>query len=187
MSHELPAKFRPKFAASSHTCCANVARHSRNKIANFLHFATVARVSRDIRATFARHVMRTPGEFWPKFRQGVRATFVQHSCDIRANVVQFFFRNLVTKCLNYVAICSQFILNSFAILSRSARGPRAVRACLAPVNVRFSFLSSIRHKFSCNRSPTPFTNCLTFLALSDSRKLKLRRVRDGFETPATTL
>ena len=88
---------------------ASVARHVCELPANVgLNFAAS---SCDVRATFVRHSC------------DIRATFAQHSCECRAiflsQLVQFFCRNLVTKCLNYVAICSQFILNSFAILSRS--------------------------------------------------------------------
>ena len=74
--------------------------------------------------------------------------------------------NLVTECLSYVAVCSQFIYNSFAMLSRS-------------------FLSRIGLKLIsqvANSSQSCHMFCTFWLM-----ETQLRRVPDGFETPATTL
>ena len=158
MSHELPVKFRPKFAGSSHTCRANVAQQ------NFEFFAL---------ATVARHVCELPAIFG--------LNFAGSSCDIRANVVQFFCRNLATKCLNYVAICSQFICNFVAL--------PGVPGQFAPVSrpeCQILIFVSNQSQFSCiGRQPlTKLSHISRTFWLTET---KLRRVRDGFETPATTL
>ena len=86
----------------------------------------------DIRAT----CVRTPGEFWPKFRRefvrhscNIRATFVQHSCDIRERVV-----STNSVCLQLVASCRSPV-RYYLKLERGEEGRHGVYGVLVAVRV----------------------------------------------------
>ena len=126
MSHELPAKFRQKFAGSLHKCRANVARHSRDsrkcqKIAILLREsrATVARVSRECRPSVARHVCELPANFGLNFAGSscdIRATFVRHTRTWKISLIRVFSRNFVSPTSRELSQPSEILpLQSYAV------------------------------------------------------------------------